>query len=99
MFPSSTHRKFWTFKSEEEVEECRQAANDKFIARHKPSSVDFLSHADSDLLLVFFERKLLDFCLKFKPPMPRGVIGTTFHYFKRFYLNNSVMDYHPKEIL
>ena len=99
MFPSSTHRKFWTFKSEEEVVESRQAANDKFVARHKSSTVDFLSHSDSELLLDFFERKLLDFCLKFKPPMPRSVIGTTFHYFKRFYLNNSVMDYHPKEIL
>ena len=99
MFPSSTHRKFWTFKSEEEVVECRQAANDKFVSRHKSSNVDFLSYSDSELLLMFFERKLLDFCLKFKPPMPRSVIGTTFHYFKRFYLNNSVMDYHPKEIL
>ncbi|KAG0424751.1 hypothetical protein HPB47_028044 [Ixodes persulcatus] len=25
--------------------------------------------------------------------------GTSFHYFKRFYLNNSVMDYHPKHML
>ncbi|EEC03855.1 Cdk activating kinase, putative [Ixodes scapularis] len=27
------------------------------------------------------------------------VTGTSFHYFKRFYLNNSVMDYHPKHML
>merc|ERR1719154_252138 len=39
------------------------------------------------------------FCEKFKPPMPRYVRGTSFLYFKRFYLHNSVMDYHPKEIL
>ena len=38
-------------------------------------------------------------CEKFKPPMPNCVKGTSFHYFKRFYLNNSMMDYHPKEIL
>ena len=38
-------------------------------------------------------------CEKFMPPMPSACRGTAFHYFKRFYLNNSVMDYHPKEIL
>jgi hypothetical protein len=27
------------------------------------------------------------------------VAATSFQYFKRFYLNNSIMDYHPKEIL
>jgi cyclin H len=26
-------------------------------------------------------------------------MGTAFQYFKRFYLNNSVMDYHPRDIL
>lgn len=31
--------------------------------------------------------------------MPRPVVGAAFHYFKRFYLHNSVMDYHPKEML
>ena len=40
-----------------------------------------------------------EFCDKFKPPMPSYVKGTSSHYFKRFYLHNSVMNYHPKEIL
>jgi len=31
--------------------------------------------------------------------MPRATVATALHYFKRFYLRNSVMDYHPKEIL
>ena len=31
--------------------------------------------------------------------MPRYVVGTALHYLKRFYVNNSVMDYPPKEIL
>ncbi|CAG2116227.1 unnamed protein product, partial [Medioppia subpectinata] len=42
---------------------------------------------------------LRDFCRKFSPPMPKSVIGTAFQYFKRFYLNNSVMDFHPKHII
>ena len=31
--------------------------------------------------------------------MPKGVMGTALQYYKRFYIRNSVMDYHPKEIL
>jgi cyclin H len=78
----------------------RQESDDNFIDRQKsPQNVDFLSHEDADILLMFFERKLMDFCIKFKPAMPKSVIGTTFHFYKRFYLYNSVMDYHPKEIL
>jgi len=63
------------------------------------TGVDYLSYEDDELLLKFFERKLMDFCMKFKPPMPKSVIGTTFVYYKRFYMYNTVMDYHPKEIL
>lgn len=46
-----------------------------------------------------YELHLRDFCKRFQPPMPRAVVGTAFHYFKRFYINNSVMNYHPKEIM
>ena len=34
----------------------------------------------------------------FQPPMPKAVKGTSLQYFKRFYLYNSIMDYHPKVI-
>lgn len=50
-------------------------------------------------LLRFYELQLRDFCRRFNPPMPRATVATALHYFKRFYLRNSVMDYHPKEIL
>lgn len=46
-----------------------------------------------------YEIRLRDFCKRFQPPMTRSVVGTAFHYFKRFYLNNSVMNHHPKEIM
>ena len=52
-----------------------------------------------------YEHSLRDFCKKFRDPrdsrirmLPSAAI-TAQHYFKRFYLYNSVMDYHPKEIL
>ena len=59
----------------------------------------FLTPDEERIILSYFEGTLKDFCYKFQPPMPKNVVGTAFHYFKRFYLYRSVMDYHPKEIL
>lgn len=59
----------------------------------------FLSEEDEQKLLKSYEYNLKEFCRRFEPPMPKCVVGTAFHYFKRFYLHNSPMDYHPKEIL
>ncbi|NWS69505.1 CCNH protein, partial [Crotophaga sulcirostris] len=47
----------------------------------------------------YYEKRLVDFCAAFKPAMPRSVVGTACIYFKRFYLNNSVMEYHPRIIM
>ena len=59
----------------------------------------FLSPGEEALLTKHYETILRDFCRKFQPPMPRCVVGTAFQYYKRFYLNNSVMDFHPKHIV
>lgn len=59
----------------------------------------FLSPDEEQKLLKNYEYNLKEFCRRFEPPMPKCVVGTAFHYFKRFYLHNSPMDYHPKEIL
>lgn len=61
--------------------------------------VHFLSASEEKALVLSYEYQLRDFCRKFHPPMPRYVVGTALHYLKRFYINNSVMDYPPKEIL
>ena len=55
MFPSSTHRKFWIFKTEEDVVQCRQDANDRYVERQKVvASIqkidDYLTSEDSDLV-------------------------------------------------
>ena len=84
--------------NEEKVVERRFIAHNAFIERFS-KSLNFLSFDESELVLKFFERKLADFCNKFRPPMPKNTFGTALQYFKRFYLSNSVMDYHPKEIL
>ena len=62
---------------------------------HRPGILDQILTQEWSLVY-HFSLKLAEFCAKFKPPMPRYVRGTSFHYFKRFYLHNSVMDHHPK---
>lgn len=59
----------------------------------------FLDSTEEHMLLKQYEIYLNDFCRRFEPMMPKCVVGTAVHYFKRFYLHNSAMDYHPKEIL
>jgi len=105
MFPTSTQHNNWMFKNEEMVAARRAKTNAEFIEKHKDKVADpnmtshFLTVAEEAEVVGYFSRKLAEFCVKFKPPMPKAVKGTAFHYFKRFYLVNSVMDYHPKEIL
>ncbi|KAL1404020.1 hypothetical protein pipiens_001734 [Culex pipiens pipiens] len=105
MYPQSSQKKFWSFKTEQELQERRLLQNYNFIARHgaamsgEQKAAFFLSADEERLLLKQYELQLKEFCKRFEPPMPKYVVGTAFHYFKRFYLNNSAMDYHPKEIL
>ena len=105
MFSTSTQRKSWMYSSEDEVLEARRRVHENFVAKHGSNLGSskrlehFLTLDEVNEALRFYEEKLLEFCVKFKPPMPKGVQGTASQYFKRFYLCNSVMDFHPKEIL
>uniref|UniRef100_U5EZI0 Cyclin-H n=1 Tax=Corethrella appendiculata TaxID=1370023 RepID=U5EZI0_9DIPT len=105
MFPNSSQRKYWTFKSDNELNQLRLRQNEKFILTYGAEmSIErkmeyFLTPEEEKMLLKQYELQLKEFCRRFEPPMPKYVIGTAFHYFKRFYLNNTPMDYHPKEIL
>ncbi|XP_029998949.1 cyclin-H [Sphaeramia orbicularis] len=105
MFHNSSHRKFWVFKSEDEVELLRYEANQKFCKKILESGKSglsesmFLSRHEEDTLFRHYEKRLVDFCNAFKPAMPRSVVGTATMYFRRFYLNNSLMEYHPRIIM
>jgi len=92
------------FGSEEILDKYREKANAAFIRQisersQDAASLNFLSKEEEQDVQEYFQIKLVEFCAKFQPPMPKSVMGTSVHYFKRFYLYNSVMDYHPKEIL
>ncbi|MBZ3889715.1 Cyclin-H [Sciurus carolinensis] len=64
-----------------------------------PNDPVFLEPHEEMTLCKYYEKRLLEFCSVFKPAMPRSVVGTACMYFKRFYLNNSVMEYHPRIIM
>ncbi|XP_014792345.1 PREDICTED: cyclin-H [Calidris pugnax] len=105
MYHSSTQRRHWTFRSEEDLARCRAEANRKFrskaVTNGKVQQHDsiFLEPHEELAICKYYEKRLLDFCAVFKPAMPRSVVGTACMYFKRFYLNNSVMEYHPRIIM
>jgi len=101
MFPTSSQSRHWMFKNEEAIQKIKLQTNSAFVSRHsKGQPTDFFLTPENEAELDFyFSKQMEKICEKFKPPMPNYVKGTSFHYFKRFYLNNSMMDYHPKEIL
>jgi len=95
------------FENEAALSRLRTETNAEYVASHQgdiPQGQElqdnfFLSVEEEADIVYYFETKLDEFCRKFKPPMPRYVKGTAFHYFKRFFLHNSVMNHHPKEVL
>lgn len=100
MFASSTQLKFWTFSGTTELNRLRTEANKKFIddQSSKEAIGSFLTADEETKIRRHYEYVIKDFCSKFQPPMPKYVVGTCLTFFKRIYLHNSVMDYHPRDI-
>ncbi|CAD6214443.1 unnamed protein product [Miscanthus lutarioriparius] len=61
------------------------------------SSVKPLSYEEEQLTRVFYEQKIQEVCAAFK--FPHKIQATAIIYFKRFYLQWSVMEHHPKHIM
>lgn len=61
-------------------------------SRPKPLKIE-----EEQLLRTFYEFKIQDVCDAFK--FPRKIQATALIYFKRFYLQWSVMEHHPKDIM
>ncbi|KAG8284018.1 hypothetical protein J6590_003710 [Homalodisca vitripennis] len=64
---------------------------------------DCFLNAEEELMIVkCYENCLKQFFVHFNPknePVPKEVKGTAFHFYKRFFIVSSVMDYHPSEII
>lgn len=98
MFNTSTQKSDWLFKDVQELTELRKKANHDFITK-QTANRDYLTYEEEKILLIHYEYLLKQFCGKFQPPITMAsVVGTSITYFKRFYLRNSVMDMHPKDI-
>ncbi|XP_028660553.1 cyclin-H [Erpetoichthys calabaricus] len=105
MYHNSSQKKYWTFISENELVRLRVQANERFRSKLLAteqvgiSESTFLQPQEEAALYKHYEKRLLDFCAVFKPAMPKSVVGTAGMYFRRFYLNNSLMEYHPRIIM
>lgn len=105
MFPYSSQKKHWMFCDENEINKLRENANANYNTKFSNNPTEnrkydyFLSPEEERMLLRKYEIHLREFCKRFQPPMPKYAVGTAFQYFKRFYIHNSVMNYHPKEIM
>lgn len=88
--------------SEVELENLRIESNKStgkaIVKQGKVSQDDLLTPKEELYLLRSYLVNLKEFCRKFTPPMRKSVIGTAFIYMKRFYLNESCMEYHPRNI-
>lgn len=106
MFPISSQKLFWMFEDEAALRVHRQQANRDFIERNKSKlstgiaeSDYFLNDNEEYIIVKFYEFELVKLGKNFEPKLPCDVQGTAIHFFKRFYVHNSVMDFHPKEML
>ncbi|KAG8387188.1 hypothetical protein BUALT_Bualt03G0227300 [Buddleja alternifolia] len=71
--------------------------NDAKDNADKHSRPKALKTEEEQLLRAFYEFKIQDVCDAFK--FPRKIQATALIYFKRFYLQWSVMEHHPKNIM
>lgn len=105
MFATGTQKRHWMFPGVAEIDLLRFEANERFVhVFGKNMDVDsrsctFLTAAEEKLMMKHFEFILREFCKKFNPTMPKYVQGTALTYFKRFYIHNSIMDYHPRDLM
>jgi len=90
------------YESQEELDGLRlksnQSAGKAFVKSGRLQADQLLSPKDELYLVRSYLVNLKEFCRKFTPTMRRSVIATAFIYMKRFYLNESCMDYHPRNI-
>lgn len=71
-----------------------QGGTGSISEKHGPKS---LTVEEEQVMRVFYEQKIQQVGQAFK--FPHKIQGTAITYFKRFYLNWSVMEHHPKDIM
>ncbi|KZT74737.1 cyclin-like protein [Daedalea quercina L-15889] len=106
IYEASTQYRHWRF-SPEQLVDTRASLNaaavsvirDAFEADEARSSttVSFLDANEESLLVKLYVGKVSQLCGHFR--FPEEVEATAMSYLKRFYLKNTVMDWHPKNVM
>ncbi|KAH7915381.1 cyclin-like protein [Hygrophoropsis aurantiaca] len=106
LYEASTQYRNWRY-SPERLEAVRTQLNAAAVAKirntfeaDEPGSsanVAFLSASEEHLLVKLYVSKIPQLCGHFH--FPEEVEATAITYLKRFYLKNTVMDWHPKNVM
>ena len=107
MYNSSTQRKHWLFKNKDEIEKLRKKVNQVYCTKHEQAArekgIQMLTADEEHMIVQYYLGKLIEFCRLFNPPawapLPKTALVTAVSYYKRFYLQCSAMEYHPKDML
>lgn len=99
MFHNSTHKSHWIFSNISEVDETRKKCIEKYGTKCSIPANDLITVIEHKVLCKYYEKFLFHLCMKFQPPLPFSVLFTAFVYFKRIYLQTSVMEHLPKDMV
>jgi len=106
LYEASTQFKNWRY-SPDHLAHIRSTLNEaavgvirKTFEAYEPgssSNVSFVTADEEHLLVTFYIHKIGQLCGHFR--FPEEVEATAASYLKRFYLKNTVMDWHPKNVM
>ena len=99
MFHGSTHRKHWIFSNLKEIDQIRQKCIENYGTKFSIPVQDLITIDEHKVLCKYYEKVLFHLCMKFQPPLPYSVTFTAFVYFKRIYLQSSIMEQLPQDMM
>ncbi|KAG0247851.1 hypothetical protein BG011_000808 [Mortierella polycephala] len=101
LYEQSTQYKYWRF-TQSALDDMRNKLNDEVIASIKegdnvPEDFEFVNVAEELALMGYYERRIVQIFKHWK--LPSYVSATAIAYMKRFFLENTMVDYHPKDVM
>ncbi|KZT06844.1 cyclin-like protein [Laetiporus sulphureus 93-53] len=106
LYEGSTQYRYWRY-SPEQLANARATMNAAAVSAirnafeansaRSSSEVSFLEADEENLLVKLYVGKIPQLCAHFR--FPEEVEATAMTYLKRFYLKNTVMDWHPKNVM
>jgi cyclin H len=99
MFHSSTHKKHWIFSNLEQIDQARGKCIENYGTKCSIPASDLVTIDEHKVLCKYYEKMLFHLCMKFQPQLPYSVLFTAFMYLKRIYLQTSIMEHSPQEMI